>query len=39
VQITGPSHGRKVFARLVLVAETHGRFYSRETQMLASVWD
>lgn len=39
VEIAGPSHGRKVLARLVLVAETHGRFFSRENQMLAAVWD
>lgn len=39
VQITGPSHGRKVFARLVIVANTQQRFFSRESQMLASVWD
>ena len=39
VEIAGPSHGRKVLARLVLVAETHGHFYSRENQMLAAVWD
>ena len=39
IAIVGPSHGRKVLARLVLVASTHGRFYSRENQMIASVWD
>lgn len=39
VLVTGPGHGRKVFVRLVLAAEAQGRFFSREHQMLAAVWD
>lgn len=39
VMVTGPSHGRKVFVRLVLAAEAQGRFFSREHQMMAAVWD
>ena len=39
VEIAGPSHGRKVLARLVLVAETHGRYFSRDNLMIAAVWD
>lgn len=39
VLIAGPGHGRKVMVRLVIAAETHGRFYSREHQMIAAVWD
>lgn len=39
VVVTGPGHGRKVMLRLVLAAEAHGRYYSREHQAIASVWD
>ena len=39
VLITGPGHGRKVFVRLVIAAQTQGRFYSREHQMITAVWD
>jgi prepilin-type N-terminal cleavage/methylation domain-containing protein len=39
VLVTGPGHGRKVFVRLVVAAEAQGRFFSREHQMLAAVWD
>ena len=39
VLITGPGHGRKVLVRLVLAAETQGRFFSREHQIVAAVWD
>lgn len=39
VLVTGPSHGRKVFVRLVLAAEAQGRFFSRDHQMLAAVRD
>lgn len=39
VLVAGPGHGRKVLVRLVLAAEAQGRFYSREHQMVAAVWD
>jgi prepilin-type N-terminal cleavage/methylation domain-containing protein len=39
VLVTGPGHGRKVFVRLVVAAEAQGRYFSREHQMLAAVWD
>lgn len=39
VVVAGPGHGRKVLVRLVIAAEAQGRFYSREHQMVAAVWD
>ena len=39
VLIAGPGHGRKVLVRLVVVGHAQQRFYSREHQMLAAVWD
>lgn len=39
VLVTGPGHGRKVLVRLVLVAEAQQRFFSREHQIIAAVWD
>ena len=39
VLVTGPGHGRKVLVRMVLVAEAQQRFFSREHQIVAAVWD
>jgi prepilin-type N-terminal cleavage/methylation domain-containing protein len=40
VLIAGPSHGRKVMVRMVIAARAPGnRWFSRETLMLAAVWD
>lgn len=39
VLVTGPGHGRKVLVRLVLVGEAQQRFFSREHQIVAAVWD
>lgn len=39
VLVTGPGHGRKVLLRLVLVGEAQQRFFSREHQIIAAVWD
>ena len=39
VLVTGPGHGRKVLVRMVLVGEAQQRFFSREHQIVAAVWD
>lgn len=39
VVIAGPGHGRKVMVRIVIAAQAHQRYFSREHQMIAAVWD
>lgn len=39
VLIAGPGHGRKVMVRIVIAAHAHQRYFSREHQMIAAVWD